>query len=151
MLTSIVNLYNYSANFATLLPDASTRSYVTTCLPTSSGDIISVIGGGATNSLTSISNTLSTLNVFNASDMVTKVNDAFTNMTSYVEKFRSSQIIDITDTSSLSLLDSISDSANYGTPCAAATGDSWIPSVTQDTSNLRNVTCKVTASNAGAT
>lgn len=59
-----------------MLINSPTIDYVTVCLPTSSGDIVSVVGGGATQALKNLSATFLNISTFNGSALSKPLQDA---------------------------------------------------------------------------
>ena len=57
-------------NFAELISDSTTRNYITICLPTSSGDIMTVIGGSTTAALDGLTDALDGMDSFDGADQI---------------------------------------------------------------------------------
>eukprot|EP00919_Chromeraceae_sp_WS-2016_P017844 GHVR01042376.1.p1 GENE.GHVR01042376.1~~GHVR01042376.1.p1 ORF type:complete len:286 (+),score=5.96 GHVR01042376.1:756-1613(+) len=63
---SLASKTNFDSNFQTLLSDATFRGYITSCLPTENGDILTLIGGGTTAALTNLSSVMTNINIYNS-------------------------------------------------------------------------------------
>jgi hypothetical protein len=72
-----------------------------------------------------------------------------------VNSFRTAQAQDITDSTSLNILDNIANPNSYSACVTALPSfglDSWIPSISPNTSiNPVSISCKVSGNSAGAT
>jgi hypothetical protein len=136
---------NNLANFQNIITDSSTRSYVTACLPTSSGDLVTAFGGNAVNAITNLSNTLTTMNSFNITYKTSMILSAMTQVTSYITDYKTGVILDITDTASITILTDLSKSSSYSSCTATGfTSDSWIPS---NNENPVYISCQISSGN----
>jgi hypothetical protein len=58
-------LIYYSANFQNIMPDSNIRSYISTCLPSSTGDLVSAFGGTSVHAINNLTATLVGMKSFN--------------------------------------------------------------------------------------
>lgn len=145
LTNSLSSSTNFTNNFQSLVGNATVLSYVTTCLPTSSGNIINVIGGNVTATLQNLSSALLNVSSFNGTYISSQINAGMTNLTNTIGYYKYAQISDITDQTSLTLLQNLANSSAY--PSCTATGfssDSWVPSDSQKTAY---VNCQISGGN----
>lgn len=114
------------------MPDADTRTYVATCLPSSSGDLVSAFGGTSVNAINNLTAALSGINSFSANNQSTVILGAMANITSTLNSYYASQIIDFDDYSSYSLINQLANASAYSSCTAIGfASDSWVPSDSQ--------------------
>lgn len=124
-------------------------SYITTCLATSSGDIVSALGGGGISQLTNLSNAFTNINNFSgtgqAASLTSFLNDAIDGIAGY----GIGRYTDLPDTASKDILNNIANRSIYG-GCANALFplDSWVPNTM---SNQTTVPCTISGGNTGTT
>ena len=126
-------IYHNIANFGNLIADSTIRSYVSTCLASSSGDLIAAFGGGTVNALQNLSSSLTGVEAFNTTYQSNLVQADLTNLSTYVGNYQSGVLNDISDSASISIISQLSQASSYSgctTPSFAA--DSWIPSTQQN-------------------
>lgn len=119
-------------------------------MPFGTGDIVTQVAGsaGAANGINNLTAVISKLNAFNNTEVqgyITGNLTAFTNTANYYAK---GDITDL-DSSNAAILNGLSDpsnSSNNGGTCNAAfSSDSWVPSVSQNSSYSTAVSCKVSS------
>jgi len=105
------------------------------CLNGQSGDFIGALAGSTSSLyLQNWTTTMNNLNRFSGEKISSDITAAYTPLNSQVSAYASSQILDLSDSSSISDLTYVSASKNYPT-CSQGNfqGDSWIPHL-----NLQN-------------
>lgn len=115
-----------------MITDSTIRNYVSTCLPSSSGDLVTALGGGAVNAVNNLSSSLTQISNFNVTYMASIIQTSLLTTTNAITNYQMGYLDDITDSSSISILSQISNASNYaGCTSPAFTTDSWIPSTQQ--------------------
>ncbi len=138
------------------------RGYISTCLPSSSGDLVTALGGGAVNAIQNLSSTLTSISAFNSTSLASIVQSARSTMVTMIDNYKLGYLNDITDTTSINYLTQVSNHSNYAacaTPAFAT--DSWIPSTQENPvyiacqisngNNATNTECSGGGNFAGAT
>lgn len=99
-------------------------------MPFGNGDILSKIGISAVAGINNLTAVIDELNQFDVNMYRKQIEGNFTIGLSYIREFTSSRIIDVTDSSSLSILSKISKPslAGYQGCNANLDSDSWVPS-----------------------
>lgn len=142
---SLASTSNFNSNFQNIISDSNFRSYITACLPTSSGDLMSAFGGTAVNAINNLSLALTSMNSFNTTYQASVILSAMTEVTSYITDYQTGIILDISDTSSFSVLNSLSMASSYSSCTATGfTSDSWIPS---NNENPVYIACQISSGN----
>lgn len=114
-------------------------------MPTSSGDLISAIGGSSVNAIQNLSGSLTGIQSFNVSYQVSSLQQAMSVLTTVISNYKAGVLLDITDSSSISILTSISTASSYSSCTATGfSSDSWIPS---DSQNPSYIACRISSGN----
>lgn len=110
--------------------DQQTISYIGVCLPNETGDILSRIGIDAVAGISNLTSVINELSTFNVSAYKAQIYGNFSVGLSLVQDFAESRILDITDSSSLAILQKMADTstASYQRCDFALFQDSWVPS-----------------------
>lgn len=125
------------------------RKYIASCLPFGDGDILSKISTNASASLGLLNGILNTTVNFNSTSYTTPISTSISNVLSVVNQYALSQIVDITDTTSINkllALQNCNGQSNCNTNC---NNDSWVPSNSMSSPNTYNFTCSATNNNKG--
>lgn len=118
------------ANVANIITDANIRSYVQTCVAGGTGDLMTAIGtatGVSVSSLTSLSTALTDANSFDATAYTNSINSAMSGVQTTINDFQSGKTPDITDSSSISILNTAAQPTNFNATCLSDIMlDSWL-------------------------
>ena len=122
----------YLDNFASLITDSTSRGYISTCLPGSSGDLATALGGSSIAAIQNLSSALTSMGNFNTTYQGNLLLSAMNQVTTVISNYQSGVVDDTSDTSSISILTKISNASAYSS-CTTSyfATDSWIPSVVQ--------------------
>lgn len=119
----------FNTNTQKFISDTQVRNIVSTCLVGGNGDIIAAIGAGTvSNTINGLRDSIQKTNSFNTSSTLADINTALANITQSINKFKNGEIIDVTDTDSITALTNIANSQNLGA-CAALNTNSFVPSM----------------------
>ena len=138
-----------SGNFGNLITDSTIRGYISTCLPTSSGDLVTALGGNAVSAIQNLSASLTAIGSYNTTAQANTLLSAMNQVSSLISNYQSGVIADINDTPSYAVLSQLSKSSSYSS-CTSASfaSDSWVPSVSQSPSY---VACNIASGNNATT
>jgi hypothetical protein len=90
---------------------------------------MTAFGGNAVSAINNLSSSLTSMNSFNTTYQASVILSAMTAVTSYISNYQTGVILDITDSSSISVLSTLSQPTQYSSCTATGfTSDSWIPS-----------------------
>ena len=122
----------YSDNFGNIITDTTIRGYVSTCLSTSTGDLMTALGGGAVNAVNNLSSSITGISNMNITQESASVQADLTSLTNAITNYQTGVVNDITDTSSIAIITTLSQASSYsGCTTPAFASDSWIPSTSQ--------------------
>lgn len=123
--------------------DAQLAGNISECIAIDgNGDIVSnILGMNVYTTLDELNNTYNSLSNIDL-DLVNVINIAHGVLKDNITSFKTAQIPDITDQSSLAQLIKLSQSSNYACTSSGFTSDSWIPSISQ---NPLYIPCSISA------
>ena len=125
---SIGSAAGFNANFAGVLSDASSRSYISTCLTGGTGDLMAVVAPSSINDINNLKNALLNTNLFNSTTEVNTLNTAIANVTLTINNFKNGLTPDVTDADALASLIQVSRGSNFDAACTSITADGWLMS-----------------------
>lgn len=106
---------------------------------------MTAFGGNAASALTNLSSSLTSMNSFNTTYTASVILSAMTAVTSWITNYQTGVVLDITDSSSINVLTSLSQSSSYSSCTATGfTSDSWVPSNSQ---NPTYISCRISGGN----
>jgi hypothetical protein len=117
-------------------------------MPFGDGNIVSVVGGNATNGLNNLTSVISGLSSFSPDTYVTQLSGNLTLITNTITYYALGQISDL-DSAGFAALTKIANPTQYsGCSNANYLADSWVPSNSQLT-NVSYISCTATNGNTG--
>ena len=147
---TISSQYGFQNNAGAFF-DTKTTQQLGVCMPYGDGDLYKQIAGTTNASqLTNIQSIFDTLNNFDANAYVTPMFTAVNNVLTYTEDYALGKLMDISDSTALSVLISLATPTSGATNCNSnLNSDSWVPSNSQSNFSSLIINCTVSSGNTG--